>query len=251
MSSINSIHTPCKDCIFAQYDGLTQINCHLDYLSKYKDKNCEILEVYDDEKEFYVINDKKCLGYRDNRWIKKYNLEHSTLEEKIQIFKETNKLQYLMMIDLQNFDKEKLNKLNEQIKQCDILPEKIIFIRYQNHINDFTYENITQFLASAKINCKWRIQTMVDNALKHEDILHTCCNLNKGYRFFVSVKDYSDSLDKMIDTANNIVYEQLDSFTVISDEANNIILFSAPSYRWSVVVEKKNILDDKNNYIVI
>lgn len=251
MSSISSIHTPCKDCVFAAYDGLTQTNCHLDYLSKYKDKNCEILEVYDDEKEFYVINDKKCLGYRDNRWIKKCELEHATLDDKIKKFQETNKIQYLMMIDLQNFDKEKLNKLNLQIKKCDILPEKIIFIRYQNDINDFTYENITQFLASANINCKWRIQTMVDNDLKHEDILHTCCNLNKGYRFFVSIKDYSDSVSEIIDTANNIVYEQLDSFTVISDKDNNIVLFSAPSYRWSIVVEKKNILDDKTNYIVI
>jgi hypothetical protein len=251
MSSISSIHTPCKDCIFAAYNGLTQTDCNLDYLSKYKNKHCEILEVYDNEKEFYVINDKKCLGYRDNRWIKKHNLEHSGIEDKIKKFKETNRLQYIMMIDLKNFNKIKLNKLNAQIQQCSIQPEKIIFIRYQNDINDFTYENITQFLSSAKINCKWRIQTMVDGELKHEDILHNCCNLNKGYRFFVSIKDYSDDLSKIIETANNIVYDQLDSLTVICDKNNDIILFSAPSYRWSIVVEKKNILDDKTNYIVI
>ena len=56
METIKPIHTPCKDCTFAIYEGKTQNGCHLNLLEKYKNKNLEILEAYDEQKEFYIIN---------------------------------------------------------------------------------------------------------------------------------------------------------------------------------------------------
>ena len=32
MTKIDIIHTPCKDCIFAEYDGDTQTSCALNKL---------------------------------------------------------------------------------------------------------------------------------------------------------------------------------------------------------------------------
>lgn len=251
MSSISAIHTPCKDCVFAIYDGITQNGCHLSYIDKYRNKGAEILEVYDDEKEFYVINDKKCLGYRDNAWIKKNNLAYSSIEEKLTKFQNANFLQYFIMVDLKNFTLDDLNNFGTQLKSCKVLPEKIIFVRYQDDNQKFTYDAIKQFFSSAGLNCKWRIQTMVDGSLSHDSIRHTCCNLNKGYRFMMSIKSYSDDICKIVDFANDTVHEKLDPITVVSNGLENVVLFSAPSYRWSIVVEHKNILDDKSNYILI
>ena len=62
MSTINAVHTPCKNCVFAIYDNITQTNCALHYLDIYRDKDIEILEAYDNDKEFYIINNKKCIG---------------------------------------------------------------------------------------------------------------------------------------------------------------------------------------------
>ena len=55
------IHTPCKDCVFAIYDDKTQINCSQDCIDKYKKLDVPIVEVYDDDKEFYVIEGRKCI----------------------------------------------------------------------------------------------------------------------------------------------------------------------------------------------
>ena len=83
MSIIHAIHTPCKNCVFAKYEENTQTGCELDYIEKYKNLESEILEVYDNDKEFYVINDKKCLGYREPKWFEQLSMSDSSMEEKI------------------------------------------------------------------------------------------------------------------------------------------------------------------------
>jgi hypothetical protein len=57
---LSSIHTPCKNCLFAMYENDKQIGCKLDRLKYHKN----IIEVYDDEKTFYVVDKSFCLFYR-------------------------------------------------------------------------------------------------------------------------------------------------------------------------------------------
>lgn len=68
MKIINKIHTSCKDCVFATWDGITQEDCKLDELSLFRNHDIEVLEVFDYEKEFYVINKTRCLKYRIAQW---------------------------------------------------------------------------------------------------------------------------------------------------------------------------------------
>jgi hypothetical protein len=49
--------TSCKDCKFAIWDGNTQIGCEQGVLDKYNN----IIEAYDEEKEFNIINNDVCL----------------------------------------------------------------------------------------------------------------------------------------------------------------------------------------------
>lgn len=251
MSEINAIHTSCKNCVFAKYNDLTQIDCELSYIEKYKNKNVSVIEAYDEEKEFYIINNKKCLGYRENKWFSQFNLEHSTLQEKINKFKELNFLQYLLMIDLKNFGGKDLENLKNQIYSCKIKPQKIVIIRYRNSIDDFKYENIKNLFDKDTFKGSWRIQTMVDESLSHEDILHNVTNINKGYRFMVDIKNPNNDLNDVVDKANQIVYEDLDQLEVVSNKDRSIILFSSVSYRWSLVVERKNILSSDDHYITV
>lgn len=250
MSSISKIHTSCKNCVFSTYEGITQKGCSLNYISKYKEKNTEIIEAYDEEKEFYIINDKKCLGYRENKWFVQYDLEHASLEEKIKKFEELNHIQYLLMIDLKNFNIESLETLKNSLRDCIIKPEKIIFIRYQSS-NLFPYDILKKFCEDAQIKGKWRIQTMVDDEMSSMDILHNTINLNKGYRFILSINNPTTDINNIIIKADTIVYKDLDSIVAIKNNDKSAVLISAPSYRWSIVVERKNVLDDENNYITI
>lgn len=250
MSSISKVHTPCKDCAFAEYKDITQTGCSIGYIDKYKNKGAAILEVYDNDKEFFVINDKKCIGYRENKWFAQYGLEHADLDEKIKKFNEINRIDYLMVIDLKEFNDDGLAVLKQSVADLSYKPSKIIFIRYQSDKN-FPYEKIKDFFNGANIDCKWRIQTMVDDSLSNKDILHNITNLNKGYRFILSINKPTDNVQNVVNKANEIVYTNLDSIIAIKNKDSSAILFSAASYRWSIVVPKINILDNEENYIVV
>lgn len=56
--------TSCKECVFAIYSGNTQTECMADRISKFKPY---VVEAYDDEKEFFVI-DKICNLFRPSGW---------------------------------------------------------------------------------------------------------------------------------------------------------------------------------------
>ncbi len=49
--------TSCKDCKFATWDGNTQVGCEQGVLEKY----ASVIEAYDEEKEFNIVNNDVCL----------------------------------------------------------------------------------------------------------------------------------------------------------------------------------------------
>lgn len=80
---INEIHTSCKNCIFAKYEGITQTGCEFNLIDKYKQNNIEVIEAYDHDKEFYIINNRKCIHARSVKWASRkkiYNLESKKKE---------------------------------------------------------------------------------------------------------------------------------------------------------------------------
>jgi hypothetical protein len=250
MSTINPIHTPCKNCTFAKYDDNTQTDCHLDYISLYKNKNIEIIEAYDNEKEFFIINNKKCVGYREKSWFEKRKMENLSIEEKVAKFKENNFLHYLMCVDLQNFTQEDLSAFGDLFKNLSIKPRKIIFIRYQNHTIKFSYDLIQKTLDQAGFNGKWRIQTMLIDK-DYRDILHEITNLNKKYRFILSINSFCNDLETVVSRANKIVYENMDRFIAIRNVDKSAILYSTPNYRHSLLIEHKDILEEESYHIIV
>lgn len=86
MSIVNQkFHTSCKECIFAVYDGITQIGCDLDRIESYRNKgDGVVIEAYDEEKEFFIINNNKCKCFRNKYYaINRPNQNHkeSVLQE--------------------------------------------------------------------------------------------------------------------------------------------------------------------------
>lgn len=243
MSTITPVHTSCKNCVFADYSGNSQTGCSIDYLEKYRNINATILEAYDEEKEFYVINGKKCLCYRENSWFKQYDMEASPLQDKINKVKEQNHLHYLLVINLYNFSDENLQTAVQEISQLSVKPQKIIFIRYMKN-RSFEFNVLNSMLKESGLDCRWRIQSMIDDSLTHEQILHNIVNINKNYRFIVSVKEPASNIEDIVNYADKTVYEELGSLHVLSNKDQTITLFSAPSYRFSLLVEHKNILED-------
>ena len=60
------LQTNCKTCVFATYDGGTQVACEAGRVEKYE-KQGLLIEAYDNDKEFYVI-DTLCNFLRPPHW---------------------------------------------------------------------------------------------------------------------------------------------------------------------------------------
>lgn len=248
---IHSIHTPCKKCVFAKYDGITQTDCHISYLSKYRESNIEILEAYDDEKEFYIINDKKCVGYREDKWFDQFDLTDTSIETKIKTYFDNNKLHYLMVVNLKNFTIDLLNDLFTDLAKTKVPPQKIILVRYRDPSLSFNYDKIESIIKQHNISYPWRIQTMLDDSISYEEVLHNATAINTKYRFIVSVSEPTENISSIIDHANKVVHTDLNQFVVISNAKKTIIIYSAGVYRFGLIQEKQNILADDNNYTII
>lgn len=249
-NTINKIHTPCKDCVFAAYDDNTQNGCALNYLDTYKTNNIEILEAYDDKKEFYIINGKKCIGYRENKWFKQFDLEDASLEEKILKYKETNILDYIVVVDLKNISIESLSNLMKQVSLCDIKPKKIILIRYADNELKFPYKSIENILQDHNISCAWRIQTILDLSLDYKQILDNIVLLNSKNRFILCVNKDNSDLAKIVEKTNAIVHNDLGQFDIISNNDHSCLIFSGLIYRFQGF-HQQYLLDMKDSYLIV
>ena len=71
--TVSAIIDKAEQNLFSIYKDNTQIDCAMNLLEKYKSKNTEIIEAYDEDKEFYILNNRKCIGFRKDNWFKQFN----------------------------------------------------------------------------------------------------------------------------------------------------------------------------------
>ena len=74
--------TKCKNCIFATYEDDTQTGCSLNMIEQAENNNVEVLDCYDEDKEFHVLANRQCMFYRNSTWASK--LEPDNYIQKIQ-----------------------------------------------------------------------------------------------------------------------------------------------------------------------
>lgn len=245
---INSIHTSCKECIFADYDGNTQKGCHLDYINRYKEKNVQVLDVFDDSKEFFVINDRKCIGHKSQNWFDTIGMRDSSLDEKINKINELNKLSYLLVIDLKKISNDELNNIFNHLNHSTIKPQKIVFIKYPGF---FSFEEIDVCLKRIEFEVIWTVQDMLDTSLSHEQIIHNIINMHKEYNFLCVIKKYNLNIVEFIEKVNNLIFNELELFSLAKNFDQTCYLFNTLVYRNALFIENVDILNDSTNHIII
>ena len=251
MSTINAVHTPCKNCVFAIYDNITQTNCALHYLDIYRDKDIEILEAYDNDKEFYIINNKKCIGYREQSWFDNLNMSESSLEEKIKTYIESNHISYSTVVNLRHFTIQNFKDLLENLNKPNIKPQKLILIRHLSNKEDFGYSNIEKILSNYHLSFPWRIETILDSTTEDLRNLYTTITTNVKNRFVHYISDPSaENLAKLIDKANHIVYSELGQFNILSLSDKTSIIFSRSVYKYFINYGQ-DILEHPDDYTII
>ena len=234
MKDVDPIHTPCKECVFAEYTNITQTGCALNYIERYKNNNTEILEAYDNDKEFYIINSKKCIGYRENKWFNQFNISaEDSIEDKIHKFNESNSLDFTLIINLKNLTFIDLIDIFDQMSKLELKPKKLILIRFPDPSLEFAYANILALIEKFNLNIQWRIQGMVDDSVTEKEVLQTTITSNSGYRFAFYLNKLNNDLDTMIKIINKKIHEDLGAIKIVSNEDRSLICFSRAVYLYS------------------
>lgn len=153
MKQINQINTACKNCIFANYQDITQIGCKINELDKLRNNNIEILDAYDEEKEFYVINANKCFKYRTSHW---NGSSLSLREQQKKISKEIS-IKYHAIIFANNNIQDIKDTLDSLMSQS-LLPVYITIVRYSTS----NIKPIELYDMMKNINIKWRIENVIN-----------------------------------------------------------------------------------------
>jgi len=106
--------TSCKDCKFAIWDGNTQVGCEQGVLDKYK----QVIDAYDEEKEFNIINNDVCL-------LKRSLSSKTSLQE---ARKEISIRYNSIILYKENTSKKQLEKSIKSLVDQEIKPSSICVI---------------------------------------------------------------------------------------------------------------------------
>lgn len=195
---MQSTDTPCKNCIFAEYDNLTQTGCSIGKIDSFKKAGIEVVEAYDEEKEFFVIKGHKCMFGRTKAWGDEN--EKDTWAEKIE--KEIE-MPYQAIVIATN-DSKKLTKTINSLLAQKIKPRHITIIRPVAKIKKNKIEDIRPLLNKSGI--QWRVETIIDSSFNYKQMV----DLVVPFVIFPYYAVFKSGIEVPLDT-----------FKVISDKINN------------------------------
>jgi hypothetical protein len=166
--------TSCKLCIFAKYDGITQTDCSLDKIEDAKVGGHTVLGAYDEDKEFFIIPNYICMGYRTEEWREKH--KSANLAE---LVKEESTLKYHAIIFLKH-QTDLAKQRIEELQAEAIPPEAITIVRPLDSLSDT--REILSILQATKVK-KYNVRSLLEE-LSDDAVIDLICN-SKFYPYFL------------------------------------------------------------------
>ncbi len=231
MTEIAKKHTACKNCIFAKYKNNTQIGCTLHKLENYEQKN--IVEVFDIEKEFYVINNILCLYYRDYNWSANTNIDLENIgqdeisykhiyEELLKIIHKEISIKYQAIIILNNDISDLQITIDSLLKQ-NPLPTHISVIRPYGH--NVRPKHIVYVLKQAvgtfPCNIPWRSENMVNPSLTIENHIDIILDAVHDNYYTVFQAGFNVPINTFSQINDLFINRQLKYATILPNSTNN------------------------------
>lgn len=213
------IHTACKDCVFSKYDKDTQIGCSLNKIEAFENIGVEIVPVYDDEKNFYVISDRRCQFYRNGDWLLKndvLNPKTAPVSEIIQKEVQIGVTILLLVREGQTFDEIKISL--SSIEKSTIKPESIVILLQNTYFGQYPINhqwiksNITIPYSVEYIVPKTSVEKCINIGARRSSIYYVVVECGKELK-----ENYIENINTFINTnmfpllmyENDLTYHQV------------------------------------------
>lgn len=209
------IKTNCKHCVFAKYDGDTQVDCLHDRINKFRQlpENNElfqyVVEAYDEENEFFVIN-RLCTLYRD-----KYSWNDG-IADKEKALNEV-KITFDILINCNNLDDQYYAYIKKLMASATLYNiQKFNFYLY--HDQSLNKENRKKILPLLNISPKCSLSIFFEKDILEHNILSQTRN---SYHVMI---DYDNRIESTVfDKLNDILNNDLKKVLVAKNEDNYLI----------------------------
>jgi hypothetical protein len=209
------IKTNCKNCIFAKYDGNTQIDCVHDRINKFKqlsDNNDAVqyvVEAYDEENEFFVIN-RLCTLYRDK------NIWNNGIADKEKALEEV-KITFDILINCNNLD-DNYYAYIKKVMASAVLYNIQKFNFYLYHDQSLDKDSRKKILTLLNISPKCNLSVFYEKDIFEHNIL---CQTRNSYNVMI---DYDHRVNcDIFYILNNIINNDLKKILVVKNKENYLI----------------------------
>lgn len=209
---ISAVSTTCKDCLFAKYEGKTQVGCELGRVEKVEQHPIyDLVEAYDDDKEFYILNYHLCLYQRINGWVH----DNKSTEEMIEEVRKEINLNWGAILVLKDEPINDMSRVQKRLEEILDQPNPPKWIGIVNQNIDLDVYWIIDYLSEKGV--RWSVESGEENTRHYIDILFEKFKKDRFvfYAVFESNKDIpSDLYDKMY---HNVI-DNMVQYSVIKDE---------------------------------
>ena len=124
-----SVKTSCKDCVFSEYIGKTQMSCSLNRLQQFRKNLITVDDAYDEDGWEFCVVHRFCNAHRNKNWKENFKDDRdikSAVEKEIEI-----KLDFIIIIPFDTTPSTIYLKTKQTIKSIidqTIRPVNLIFI---------------------------------------------------------------------------------------------------------------------------
>lgn len=234
------IRTNCKNCVFAKYDGNTQIGCVHDRINKFRqlpennDLFQYVVEAYDEENEFFVVN-RLCTLYRDK------NIWNNGISDKEKALEEV-KITFDVLINCNNLD-EQYYVYIKKLMASAVLYNIQKFNFYLYHDQSLSKESRKKILTLLNISPKCSLSIFFEKDILEHNILSQTRN---SYHVII---DYNNRVEySVFNKLNDILNNDLKKVLVAKNKNNYLI--SNLSYKIQTSGQIKIDINKTTNNII-
>lgn len=219
---MTKIHTACKDCIFAQYEDKTQTGCSFGRIEKFRNTGVEVIEVYDDDKEFFVIDGRTCNAYTNKNYKFYKENKDKKLNALIELVQQQIELRLsvvVMIISEDNIDKTIFSLLNQDMK-----PNQVLFV-FNCHtiLPQDIHPKLLELIGN---RFTWRMCNIVERndvggLVSPERALDIIINQIKG-NYFTLLKSGQELPKDFIYSINHSLNEEVKQFIMLKENTNGV-----------------------------
>lgn len=219
------IETPCKDCVFATYLENTQNGCQLGRIEKFLARG-EAREVYDEDKEFYVVN-RKCSTnrHKDSPWPAEAKQEDWAAKVRKEIA-----LTLDVIVVFTNHVFEDAERTIESLTKQTLPPHHVWFVINQDLAGPEQRIGPGRLISLLKeTNLSWNVNqiTLPDRTV--EDCVDMVVPNCESY-FYAIVPPGLELRPEFISDIDKLINDDLERFTVLFDEPFTVIQTEAHKY---------------------